>query len=103
MAGAIVASGLALGHCRAFRFLVKPSGQCVTAQPPEEGAGLKKRRAESSSYRRRENWGLIQAQAVGQVAAGVPFAANRNRKNNSLSNMLLLLFWQILVNADRCR
>lgn len=70
LAGAIVASSLALGHCKAFRFLVKTSGQCLTAQPPEEGAILKKRSAESSSYRRRENWGLIQAQAVGQDAAG---------------------------------
>ena len=58
MCGAIVASGLALGECKAFRFTVKASGQCLTAQPSEEAVKKKPNRG-PIKFRRRENWGLI--------------------------------------------
>lgn len=67
--GAIVASGLALGECMAFRFVVKPSGQCVTAQPPEDITKKKPRRG-PINFRRRENWGLVEVEEVEPSAEG---------------------------------
>lgn len=72
MCGAVVASGLALGECKAFRFVVKPSGQCVTAQPPEEVAKKKSNRG-PIKFRRRENWGLIEVkEAMNQLTGMMP-------------------------------
>ena len=59
LAGAILASGLALGECKAFSFVVKPSGQCLTALPPKE-LGKKKPNRGPIKFRKRENWGLIE-------------------------------------------
>ncbi|KAL0024884.1 hypothetical protein WJX79_010740 [Trebouxia sp. C0005] len=65
--GAIVASGLALGQCVAFRVVVKPSGQCVTAQPPEDITKKKTRRG-PIKFRRRENWGLVEVEEAATSA-----------------------------------
>ncbi len=69
MTGAIVGSGLALGECMAFRFVVKPSGQCVTAQPPEDITKKKTRRG-PIKFRRRENWGLVEVEEAATSAEG---------------------------------
>ena len=71
MTGAIVGSSLALGECMAFRFMVKPSGQCVTAQPPEDLTKKKTRRG-PIKIRRRENWGLVEAEEAATSAEGDP-------------------------------
>ena len=65
-----MASGLALGECKAFRFTVKPSGQCLTAQAPEEAAKKKPSRG-PIKFRRRENWGLIEVKDAAQTLAGM--------------------------------
>ncbi|KAL0044796.1 hypothetical protein WJX82_009971 [Trebouxia sp. C0006] len=67
--GAIVGSGLALGQCMAFRFMVKPSGQSVTAQPPEDITKKKTRRG-PIKFRRRENWGLVEVDEAATSAEG---------------------------------
>lgn len=77
MTGAIVGSGLALGQCMAFRFVVKPSGQCVTAQPPEDIAKKKTRRG-PIKFRRRENWGLVEVEEAAPSAEGDPFSLHLN-------------------------
>ncbi|DBB01980.1 TPA: hypothetical protein ACH3X1_000566 [Trebouxia sp. C0004] len=71
--GAIVGSSLALGECMAFRFMVKPSGQCVTAQPPEDITKKKTRRG-PIKFRRRENWGLVQVEEAATSEGGTGFA-----------------------------
>ena len=62
--GLVVASSLALGTCKAFRFKVAPSGQVVAARPPED-AGKKK-----SQRGLRANWGLIELQGEPSPDAG---------------------------------
>ena len=69
LAGGILVGGLALGECKAFRFVVKPSGQCLTALPPEE-LGKKKPNRGPIKFRKRENWGLIEVKDEEEQAAG---------------------------------
>ena len=41
--------------------MVKPSGQCLTAQPPEDITKKKTRRG-PIKFRRHENWGLVEVE-----------------------------------------
>lgn len=92
MTGAIVGSSLALGKCMAFRFLVKPSGQCVTAQPPEDITKKKTRRG-PIKFRRRENWGLVEVEGAAPSAEGAPVNLLEPLAQLPLHMMQLVLFY----------
>ena len=64
--GLILASSLALGTCKAFRFRVAPSGQVIAAYPPEDASRKKVQRG------LRTNWGLIEVQTATQLSTGTP-------------------------------
>ena len=49
--------------------MVKPSGQCLTALPPED-LGKKKPNRGPIQFRKRENWGLVQVKNEEEQAAG---------------------------------
>ena len=82
MAGAILAGGLALGECKAFRFVEKPSGQCLTALPPEE-LGRKKPNRGPIKFRKRENWGLIEVKSEQEQLGETCVVTYSNDKNSN--------------------